>query len=148
MSKFQLAQINIAYGFETLDHPVMQDFSNAIDDINALAETSPGFVWRWASGENDDSGERLFNNPKVIINLSVRDSIDALKNDVYTSGHLDILKRKKEWFEKPSSAHLAMWWIPEGQYHSLEQAKSKLDSIDQYGATEQAFNFAKQFPRP
>lgn len=123
----------------------MQAFSKAIDDINALAETSPGFVWRWVSGENDDSGARFFNNPKVIINLSVWDSIDALKNYVYTSGHLDILKRKKEWFEKPSSAHLAMWWIPEGQYPSLENAKSKLDLIDQHGATEQAFTFATQF---
>ncbi|KZX85685.1 hypothetical protein A3715_27850, partial [Oleiphilus sp. HI0009] len=129
----QLAQVNIAYGFEEVDHPSMVDFKEAIDHINMLAERSEGFVWRFQTEEGDATAVRLFDDPRVIINISVWESLDALKNYVYQGEHLDILKRKKEWFQKIKGPHLALWWIEDGDFPTAEQAKEKLDYLAKHG---------------
>ncbi|KZZ62134.1 hypothetical protein A3762_13700 [Oleiphilus sp. HI0125] len=138
----QLAQINIAYGFEEVDHPSMVDFKEAIDHINMLAERSEGFVWRFQTEEGDATAVRLFDDPKVIVNISVWESLDALKNYVYQGEHLDILKRKKEWFQKTKGPHLALWWIEDGEFPTAEQAKEKLEYLAKHGPNEHVFNMA------
>jgi Domain of unknown function (DUF3291) len=52
-SRYQLAQINIARMVAPLTDPVMADFVANLKPINALAEASPGFVWRFQTEQGD-----------------------------------------------------------------------------------------------
>ncbi len=148
MTRYHLAQANIAYGIETLDHPIMSGFVSELDRINALAEKSDGFVWRLKSDEGDATAFKIFEDEKIIINMSVWDSIEALRSYVYSSEHLEILKQKRQWFEKPKSAHLALWWIPVGEKPAIDDAKYRLGEIQRIGPSEIAFNFVKPYPMP
>jgi hypothetical protein len=148
MALYHLAQVNIAYGIETLDHPTMSGFVSELDRINVLAEKSDGFIWRLQSDEGDATAFKIFEDEKIIINMSVWESVEALRSYVYSSDHLDILKQKKQWFEKPKSAHLALWWIPVGNVPTIEDAKARLSEIQRVGSSETAFNFVKPYPMP
>ena len=148
MQNYHLAQINIAQGYATIDDPVMADFVNALDRINALAEASDGFVWRLQTEDGNATSLQFFEDSRIIVNMSLWTTLDALKSYVYTAGHLDVLKQKKQWFEKPTKAHLALWWIPEGTLPTLEEAKHALDRINNLGSTSRAFAFANPYPAP
>ncbi|WP_226664729.1 DUF3291 domain-containing protein [Microbulbifer aggregans] len=148
MASYHLAQVNIAYGIETLDHPVMAGFVAELDRLNALADISEGFIWRLQSDEGDATAFKLYDDEKIILNMSVWESIETLKSYVYSGEHLEILKQKKQWFEKTKSAHLVLWWVPAGEIPSIEDVKSKLSLIQKLGPSEQAFNFARAYPAP
>ncbi|TWC29155.1 uncharacterized protein DUF3291 [Pseudomonas sp. SJZ079] len=145
---YHLAQVNIARAKATLDSPVMQGFVEQLEHINQLAETSPGFVWRLQTAEGDATALKVFDDELVIVNLSVWDSVESLKNYVYTGDHLSVLKDKQQWFDKPSAPTLALWWVPAGHLPTIEQAKSALQTLTAEGPSAQAFTFAKPFPAP
>lgn len=146
--QYQLAQVNIAKARAALDQPLMQGFVEQLEHINALAERSPGFVWRLQDDSGDATAIQLFDDPLVIVNLSLWQSVAALKDYVYSGEHLAVLRSKREWFAKLPVASLALWWVPAGQLPTLEQAKVALQSVQEHGATAQAFSFAQSFPAP
>lgn len=148
MTSYNLAQVNIAYGIEALDHPKMAGFVSELDRINKLADRSEGFVWRLQTEKGDATDLRIFDDEKVILNMSVWEKIEDLKNYVYSGDHLEIVKQKKNWFTKSKSAHLALWWIPAGVVPTVEDAKFRLNEIQRIGPSEVAFNFVKPFPIP
>ncbi len=140
-----LAQLNIAKAKAPLDSPVLKDFVDNLDPINALAENSPGFIWR-LKGDSGNATEIQFSeDPLMISNMSVWASLDSLKDFIFKTHHLEFLKRKKEWFEKMASAHQVMWWIPEGHIPSLEEANARLRYLDEHGETPYAFTFRKSY---
>jgi hypothetical protein len=145
---FQLAQLNIARLLHPLDHPQIADFVTGLDEINALAERSPGFIWRLKSdsGNATDVQHPWSGDPFVIVNMSVWRSPQDLKEYVYRSAHLDFYVRRAQWFEKPAEPHYVLWWIPAGHVPTLEEAKERLDHYRQHGATPHAFWFGKLFP--
>jgi len=145
MPKMHLAQLNIAFAKAAMDDPVMQDFVAQLDEVNAEAEQSPGFIWRLQTDEGNATDIRVLNNDEVIINLSVWQSIESLKNFLYSGQHLKVLQNKAAWFEKMSSAHLVLWWVPEGHTPNIDEALMKLSFINEYGPTAEAFTFAKPF---
>lgn len=140
-----IAQINIARMLAPLDTPVMADFVANLDRINALAETGPGFVWRLKGDGNDATSLRPYNDNQIIVNMSIWESIEALHQYTYYSGHVEIFRRKKEWFEKMSSPALVMWWIPAGHIPTVSEGKAKLDYLGKHGPTPLAFTFKQQF---
>ena len=148
MQTYHLAQINIALGHAPIDDPFMVEFVAALDRINALAESSEGFVWRLQTDEGNATSVQLFEDSRIIVNMSVWKSLEALKSYVYSGDHLNILKQKKQWFEKPTKAHLALWWVPAGTIPTLEHARQALDSINVSGSTSRAFTFANPYPAP
>lgn len=144
---YQLAQINIAQLRAPLTDPLIQDFVDGLDPINALADQSLGFVWRLQTEDGDATSLRPFENELIIVNMSVWESVEALKAYVYKSQHIDFVRRRKEWFDK-LEIFFAMWWIPAGHIPTVEEGKAKLEHLTTNGETAEAFTFRKPFPMP
>lgn len=144
---YHLAQLNIAHLLAPIDSSQLADFVANIDRINALAESSPGFVWRLQT-DAGDATEIDFFGSEYIVNMSVWESHEALHNYVYRSAHTDILRRKKEWFHTMPTAHMVLWWVPEGHQPTLEEAAHKLNVLREQGPSVEAFTFKQSFPSP
>jgi heme-degrading monooxygenase HmoA len=137
--RWHIAQINVARFRVSRADPVNADFEAALDEVNALAEDAPGFVWRMSGeGESDDPG--------VSINMTVWESIEQLSAFAYRNlTHRTVMRRRKEWFiEMPG--YLALWWIPAGTVPTLKQGQAKLELIARLGPTRDAFDFRTPFP--
>jgi hypothetical protein len=147
MSNYQLAQLNIARLLAPIDSPTLADFVANLDRINELAESSPGFVWRLKDEAGDATAIRPFGDD-VIVNMSVWQDIAALKNYVYYSGHLDVMRRRREWFERMAEAHMVLWWVPKNHIPSVEEALERLDTLRKKGSTQDAFTFRAPFEAP
>jgi hypothetical protein len=149
MSKYKIAQINIARmkGVDLFD-PVMREFVENLDIVNALAENSDGFVWRLKDESNNATNLNPYEDEQILINISVWESIETLEQFVYKTFHTAFLKRRKEWFQSFGKTYSAMWWIPEGELPTVAQAVGKLDLLQQNGASGQAFDFKKKYPAP
>lgn len=147
-SNYHLAQVNIAKARAPLDHPRMKGFVDQLDHINRLAEASPGFVWRLQTDEGDATAIRAFDDPLVIVNLSVWESMEALRDYVYCGEHLKVLRSKRDWMEKLPTPSLALWWLPVGQLPDVLMARQKLELLQERGASADAFTFARPSPMP
>ena len=137
----QLAQINVARLRAPLDSPVVREFVEALEPINALAEASPGFLWRLQTEDGDATAIRAFDDDLVIVNLSVWTSVEALADFVYRSAHTGFLRRRREWFEKPSEPIHCLWWVADGAWPTVAEAVERLDHLRAHGPTDRAFTF-------
>lgn len=144
MSSYQLAQLNIASMKQPLESPGMADFVANLERINALAEASPGFVWRLQDEAGDATAIRPFGEA-VLVNLSLWRDVEALKDYVYKSAHAEMLKRRNEWFERMGEAHMVLWWVPIGHLPSVGEAAERLQLLREQGPTAQAFSFRQAF---
>lgn len=142
---YQIAQVNIARMLAPLDTPTMADFVNNLDQINALAEAAPGFIWRLVGDGNDATSLRPFPDDWMIVNMSVWQDIDSLYQFTYYSEHTAFYRRRGEWFEKLGKPVFVMWWVPAGHIPTIQEAKDKLDHLEQHGATPLAFTFKQRF---
>lgn len=140
-----LAQINVARAIAPLDDQKMHGFVTQLDEINRLAESAPGFIWRLQTEFGDATDIQAFDDPQMIVNMSVWDSIQSLKSYVYSGEHLDAVKRRAEWFHRISTPHLALWWISEGHVPSINEGLEALTNIARFGSTHKAFTIAKPF---
>ena len=122
MSNYHLAQINIARMLAPIDDPVMMEFVANLPRINALAEQSPGFVWRLQSDSGDATSIKVYEDDMIIVNLTVWESPDALRAYVYKSDHYQFLRDRKRWFERFEGPYYAMWWVPAGHIPNTEEA--------------------------
>lgn len=145
MSTYHIAQINIARIKAPLDDPVMAGFVARLDEINALADNSPGFVWRLQAPEGNATYLRPYGDERIIVNMSVWETIDALKQYVYRGGHADVLRQRREWFEKFSGVYAALWWVPAGHLPGIDEAKKRLAHLDAHGPSQFAFTFKTVF---
>jgi len=146
MSQYQLAQLNIATMKESKESPIMSDFVNNLERIYAIAESSPGFVWR-LKDEEEEAGMRLFGEG-ILINMSVWENIEVLRDFVFKSAHFEVLRRRWEWFEKMTEAYVVLWWTPAGQPPTVLEAKERLMHLRQYGPTTHAFTFREALAVP
>ncbi|MDY8137325.1 DUF3291 domain-containing protein [Aquimarina sp. 2201CG5-10] len=140
-----LAQVNIAEMIAPINDPIMADFVNNLDRINALAEQSDGFVWRLKGDEGNATAIRVFDYDFLIINMSVWKDIDTLFDFTYKTAHVEILKRKKEWFHNMKKMHMAFWYVEKGHHPTAEEAKERLQYIRDHGETPYAFTFKSRF---
>jgi len=144
---YQLAQLNIASMQQPLESPGMADFVANLERINALAEASPGFVWRLQDEAGDATAIRPFGE-EVLVNLSLWRDVEALKDYVYKSAHAEMLKRRTEWFARMGEAHMVLWWVPAGHLPSVGEAAERLQLLREQGPSAQAFSFRQAFPAP
>jgi hypothetical protein len=128
-----------------LDDPLMQDFVARIDALNALADKAPGFVWRLQSEEGEVSPVATFSGERVLFNLSVWESIEALEAYVYKSNHVAAVQRRAEWFERPTKSPLVLWWIDAGHIPTEQEAEQRFEMLWRDGATPAAFTFRTRF---
>jgi hypothetical protein len=147
MSSYQLAQLNIAAMKAPLDSPELKDFVDNLDRINALAESSPGFIWR-LKGEGNGATSLWPLGDNVLVNMSVWRDVDALKAYVYKSAHVEIMRRRREWFTRMGDAYLALWWVPAGHEPTVAEAVAKLQHLRAHGPSSAAFTFGEAFSAP
>jgi hypothetical protein len=146
MKTLYIAQVNIGRMKGALEDPVMADFVARLDEINALADRSPGFVWRLKGAEGDATYLRPFDDDRILFNMSVWESVEQLKRYVYYTAHVEVLKRRHDWFEKFSGAYTALWWVPQGHRPGVDEAKKRLAHLDAHGPSAFAFTFKHPFP--
>ena len=124
---------------------MLADFMALLDPVNAIADASPGFVWRMQDEAGNNTSLRPYDDERIIINMSTWASIDGLWDFVYGGMHLEVMRRRREWFERFESTYLALWWVPAGTIPTVEEAKLRLASIDEHGPTPYAFTFKQRF---
>ena len=145
---WQLAQINIARLLAPVDDPKIADFVAQLDEINALAENAPGFVWRLKSDAGNATDIPYSDDPFVIPNMSVWTSVEALRDFTYTTRHIEVFRDRAKWFEKMTLPHYCLWWIPEGHIPTVAEARERLEHYQRHGATPYSFWFSQRFPAP
>lgn len=148
MASHELAQLNIGVIKGPMDSPVMADFAANLDRINAVAEASPGFVWRLQTDAGDATAIRPFDDENMLVNMSVWRDVAALNSYVYSSVHVELMRRRREWFEPMREAFLVLWWVPRGHRPSVEEAIARLETLRAKGPTAEAFTFRKAFAPP
>lgn len=142
-----LAQINVGRLLAPIDSPLIRDFVDNLDRINALAESQPGFIWRLTGEGNNATDIQAFDDPMIQLNMSVWDSVETLGGFVYRTAHRDIMRRRREWFEA-MEVYMALWWIPAGHTPSPAEGRSRLETLIADGPSPAAFTFRTPFPRP
>jgi hypothetical protein len=146
---FHLAQVNVARPLAPIDDPRLAEFMALLDPVNALADESPGFVWRLQDESGNATAFRLAgddeSDDRIMVNMSVWTSIDLLSEFVYDSMHVQAMRRRREWFEHFGAPYQAMWWVPSGTLPTLEDAKERLDHLAEHGPTPHAFTFKQRF---
>jgi hypothetical protein len=147
-TRFHLAQVNVGRIRAPLDDPLLAGFVAKLDDINALAESSLGFVWRLKTDSGDATSLRPYDDDRILVNLSVWTNPENLHGFVYRSAHTDVMRQRKSWFERFDGVYYALWWIPAGHVTSVEEAKDRLEHLRSHGETAHAFSFARLFPAP
>lgn len=147
-TKWHVAQLNVARAVAPLDSPQLADFVAALDAINALGEASPGFVWRLKGDVGNATDVKVSDDPQVIVNMTVWESVEALFQYVYRSGHTKVMARRREWFDKPAEAYQVLWWVPAGTVPTVEEGMARLDHLRRHGPTPQAFTFKQRYPAP
>ena len=145
---WHLAQLNVGRIVAPTDSPVMADFMNALDRVNALAEASPGFVWRLKADNGNATTILTTPDPYFIINMSVWRSIEELFEFVYRSARTAFMVRRRQWFERPSEAYQVLWWLPAGYRPSPQEALARLEHLREYGPSPYAFTFKQHYPPP
>jgi hypothetical protein len=143
-----LAQINVGRLVAPQGDPRTADFFSALDRINALAEASPGFIWRLQDETGNATSIRPTADPLFAVNMSVWESAEALFEFVYRSSHTPVMARRREFFQRFDGHYQALWWVPAGHRPAVDEGLARLWRLDRYGPTCDAFTFKSRYPAP
>ena len=146
--RYHLAQYNLARLLAPLDHPQIADFAANLHRINELGDRSPGFVWRLQTDDGTSTSVRVRDDDLIIVNFTLWESAEALFEFTYRSEHVEMYRRRREWFEAPTEAYLVLWWVPAGHIPTVEEADERLDYLRAHGPTPYAFAFKQRYPPP
>jgi hypothetical protein len=151
--RYALAQVNIGRLLAPVDSPQLAGFMAALDPVNAVADAAPGFVWRLQTEDGNATAVRAFEwdtagSAGVIMNMSVWESVEALAAFVYSDVHRQVLRRRREWFERMAEAYTALWWVERGAVPSTADAEDRIRHLRTHGPTPYAFTLRMHFPPP
>jgi hypothetical protein len=135
-----VAAFNVARMRAPLEDPLMSGFAQALDRINAVADASPGFIWRLI-GEDPNDPAIVSLGPSMLVNLSVWTDLPALSAYVYRSSHVEIFRRRSEWFLPLGAANAVLWHVERGHIPSLQEAVDRLRQLQTEGPSTHAFTF-------
>jgi heme-degrading monooxygenase HmoA len=144
---WDLAQLNIGRLLAPTDHPDTKGFMDALDPVNELADTHPGFRWRLQTEDGNATALRPYEDDLMIVNMSTWASLEALADFVYGEEHRAIMVQRRKWFER-MEVYLVLWWVPTGHRPSVDEAKARLAQLEEDGPTPAAFTFRQPFPAP
>lgn len=145
---YHLAQINIARLIAPIDDPRIAGFVAELDPVNALADAAPGFVWRLQSASGNATDIAYSEDPFLIVNMSVWESVQSLRAFSYQSHHLQVFRQRTKWFEKSAVPSYCLWWVPAGHVPTVAEGRERLEHYQQHGPTQHAFWFQHLFPAP
>jgi hypothetical protein len=141
---FQLAQLNLAKPRYPLDDPRMAEVMDNLNRINELGKAAPGFVWILEDDSGNATAIHAFEDPSILINLTVWESIETLRAFAYQTEHVDYVRRRHEWFE-PMKPYMVLWWVPAGSLPSISDSKDRIAHFATHGPTPYAFTFSRLF---
>jgi hypothetical protein len=140
-----LAELNIGrMKGEDINDPIMARFKEQLEEINALAEGSAGFIWRLKDESGDATNIRAYDDPQMAVNMSVWEDFSALEAYVYSGRHVEVMKSRRDWFHR-MDFYMVLWWVPVGHIPTVEEAKERLEFLQQNGASPYAFTFRQKF---
>lgn len=145
---WHIAQINVGRLVAPQGDARVQPFFDALDRINALADASPGFVWRLQDEGGNATAIQVSPDPLFILNMSVWTDAEALFDFVYRSAHTPVMARRREYFGGFDGAYQALWWVPAGTVPSINDGLSRLWHLDRFGPSPHGFTFKTRFPAP
>lgn len=145
MSTYHIAQVNIVRALYPLDDPRIAEFMDNLVRINELGKQTPGFVWILEGSDGTATSIHMYEDPSILVNMTVWESIEALFQYTYYSAHTDFFRRRHEWFHASTTPSLALWWVPAGHTPTLEEARERLEILTERGATPLAFTFKQKF---
>lgn len=148
MQDWHIAQMNVATALYALDDPRIAEFIGLLDEVNALADNSPGFVWRLQSESGNATDIQATDDPRFIVNMSVWENVEALFDFAYKSSHRLVTAKRRQWFAPPKSAYQVLWWVRAGTQPSVQEGLDRLRMLDAQGPTASAFTFKTKFPPP
>jgi hypothetical protein len=148
MSTWHIAQINVGRTIDDLSSPAMAGFVARLDEINALADLAPGFVWRLQTGSGNATDIKPTDDPRFIVNMSVWRDVEALFTFVYKTAHRDLMATRRDWFERPDGAYQVLWWISAGTLPTVDEGLARLTQLRAEGPTQAAFTFRTVFASP
>lgn len=85
---------------------------------------------------------------QTLINISVWKDAESLRQYVYESAHVEIMRRRKEWFERMREAYVVLWWVPTGHRPTASEAIARLEQLRLHGPTPEAFTLRETFLPP
>lgn len=147
-SGWHLAQVNVGRMKGPAGDPRVAGFYDALDRVNAVADMSPGFVWRLQDESGNASAIQATPDPLLLVNLSVWTDAESLFAFVYRSAHTPVMAQRREWLERFEGAYQALWWIEAGHRPTVDEALARLWMLDRYGPTPNAFTFKARFAAP
>lgn len=150
---YELAQVNVARLLAPIDSSLLKPFVDALDEVNAEGDRAPGFVWRLQSESGNATdvegfGWDVADSHGVIVNLTTWTSTQALSDFVFGGRHLEIMRRRREWFQPVAEATTALWWLAAGIRPTVTEAEERVRHLRPHGPTEYAFTIRRQFPSP
>jgi len=149
--EYHLAQANVAHALAPPGDPLMASYVARLDEINTLADQSPGFVWRYLTDSRDPE-QREFDDPLVLFNLSVWETFEALHAYTYKTAHAEVYAGRRRWFNDWKTAvggpSVVLWWVPAGHRPSAREAKERLALLAARGPTAEAFGLKQRFAPP
>jgi hypothetical protein len=147
-SRWHVAQLNVGRLVAPEGDPRVAGFFAELDRINALADVAPGFVWRLVDEDGRDATALRPFDDDTLVNMSVWTTVEALYAFTYRTAHLDVLRRRRDWFHPLGDAYAVLWWIPAGTVPALDEAGARLAMLRERGATAEAFTLRVPFPHP
>ena len=148
MSGWHLAQFNVATAKFDDDDPRLAEFIDNLDRINTLGDESPGAVWRFQSESGNSVDVKAYDDPRILLNLTVWEDVKSLWDYVYKTDHVEFLRRRTEWFEVESHAMLVMWWVPAGHNPTPAEGVERLEHLREHGPSPYAFSFRDNYDPP
>ena len=145
---WHVAQVNIALPREPLDAPLLAGFVAALEPVNAVADASPGFVWRLQTEDGDATAIRAFGDDRLIVNMSVWESVEALRAFVYGDAHAAVLRQRRTWFERLAEPETALWWVAAGSIPTVAEAEERLGHLRAHGPSARAFTLREPRSAP
>jgi hypothetical protein len=147
-ARYHIAQANIARLRAPLDDPLIAGFVARLDEINALADRAPGFVWRLQTDEGNSTAVRAYDDDRILFNLSVWETPEQWHAFVFRSGHREVMRQRANWFERMDAPYSVMWWVPAGHTPTVAEARERLEHLRAHGESPHAFPFARLHPPP
>jgi len=148
MSNYHIAQINIGRILAPIDDTLMAEFVAQLAPINALADSTRGFVWRLQTESGGATSLKVYDDNMIIVNMSVWKSVESLREYAYRSKHTGVMRDRTRWFERFDGPYYALWWVPAGHIPTVEEGKERLDHLREHGDSPYAFSFKNVFPAP
>jgi Domain of unknown function (DUF3291) len=145
-NKQYIAQLNISKMLGVnINDPIMKDFVAQLDEINLLGEKSKGFVWRLKSDDGNATSYNPYNDDRIIVNFTVWETAQDLKNFVYNTAHRLVMKDRKKWFENLGLPSYVLWYVDSNKMPTVDEAVERLAHLQKNGASFYAFDFKNIF---